>query len=323
VRITDWPNLATVPGVPPARYAYLGPEGTFTEAALRTVPAARRAELQPHATVSSALDAVRTGEADAAVVPIENSVEGSVTVTLDELANGTEVMITREMAIPVRFALLARPGRDRFAVRTIATHPHAAAQCRRWIADHHPDADVVHLASTAQAAAAVAAPDAVYDAAIAAPIAAEHYRLSVLEHEIGDNPEAMTRFVMVSRPDAPPPRTGADKTSLVAFIRDDHPGALMEVLDEFALRGVNLTRIESRPTGAALGRYCFSIDCEGHLADARVGEALMGLRRICADVRFLGSYPRMDGAAPVVRDGTSDQDFDDAHAWLRRLRHPG
>jgi len=311
-----------MPGVPPARYAYLGPEGTFTEAALRTVPAASRADLQPQPTVTAALDAVRSGAADGAVVPIENSVEGSVTVTLDELAAGDPLLITREMAVPVRFALLARPGRDRFAVRTIATHPHAAAQCRRWLAVHHSDAEVVPVASTAQAAAIVAAPDSVYDAAIAAPIAAEHYRLAVLEHEIGDNPDAETRFVLVSRPGPMPPRTGSDKTSLVAFIRDDHPGALMEVLDEFALRGVNLTWIESRPTGAALGRYCFSIDCEGHLGDARVGEALMGLRRICADVRFLGSYARLDGATPVVRDGTSDKDFDDAHAWLQRLRNP-
>lgn len=311
-----------MPGVPPARYAYLGPEGTFTEAALRTVPAASRADLQPQPTVVAALDAVRTGAADGAVVPIENSVEGSVTVTLDELAAGEPLLITREMAMPVRFALLARPGRDPFAVRTIATHPHAAAQCRRWLEAHHPNAEVVPVASTAQAAAIVAAPDSLYDAAIAAPIAAEHYRLAVLEHEIGDNPDAETRFVLVSRPGPVPPRTGSDKTSLVAFIRDDHPGALMEVLDEFALRGVNLTRIESRPTGAALGRYCFSVDCEGHLDDARVGEALMGLRRICADVRFLGSYARLDGATPPVRDGTSDKDFDDAHAWLDRLRNP-
>ncbi|HKE71861.1 MAG TPA: prephenate dehydratase [Nocardioidaceae bacterium] len=309
--------------MPPARYAYLGPEGTFTEAALRTVPAASRADLQPQPTVVAALDAVRTGAADGAVVPIENSVEGSVTVTLDELAAGDPLLITREMAMPVRFALLARPGRDPFAVRTIATHPHAAAQCRRWLEAHHPDAEVVPVASTAQAAAIVAAPDSLYDAAIAAPIAAEHYRLAVLEHEIGDNPDAETRFVLVSRPGPVPPRTGSDKTSLVAFIRDDHPGALMEVLDEFALRGVNLTRIESRPTGAALGRYCFSIDCEGHLDDARVGEALMGLRRICADVRFLGSYARLDGAMPPIRDGTSDKDFDDARAWLDRLRNPG
>ncbi|MGH3497920.1 MAG: prephenate dehydratase [Nocardioidaceae bacterium] len=309
-----------MPGVPPARYAFLGPEGTFCEAALRTLPAAARAHLQPYPTVSLVLEAVRSGDADAAVVPIENSVEGSVPVTLDELATGDPLVITREMTVPVAFALLARPGRDSGQIKTIATHPHAAAQCRGWIARHHPDAEIVHVGSTALAAAIVAAPDASYDAAIAAPIAAQHYRLALLAHDIGDNPEAETRFVLVSRPDVPPMRTGADKTSLVAFIRDDHPGALMEVLDQFSLRGVNLTRIESRPVGTALGRYCFSIDCEGHVVDARVGEALMGLRRVCADVRFLGSYPRLGGQRPEVRDGGSDADFADAAAWLNRLR---
>jgi prephenate dehydratase len=107
---------------------------------------------------------------------------------------------------------------------------------------------------------------------------------------------------------------------LVAFIGDDHPGALLEVLTEFAVRGINLTWIESRPTGGGLGRYCFSIDCEGHIVDARVGEALTGLRRICTDVRFLGSYPRADGSPPTVRRGTSDGEFRDAAAWLARVR---
>ncbi len=309
-----------MPGTPPARYAYLGPEGTFTEAALLTLPAAARAERLPASSVSAALDAVRTGAADAAVVPIENSVEGSVPVTLDELATGDPLVITREMSVPVRFALLGAPGRTLEGVRTIATHPHAAAQCRRWLAAHCPQAQVVQVGSTAQAAAIVAAPDPAYDAAIAAPLAAGRYRLTVLASGIGDNPDAVTRFVLVARPGPAPQRTGADKTSLVAFIRDDHPGALMEVLDQFSLRGVNLTRIESRPTGAALGRYCFSIDCEGHLDEARVGEALLGLRRMCADVRFLGSYPRMDNVPPNIRDGTSDADFLDAAAWLSRLR---
>jgi prephenate dehydratase len=126
--------------------------------------------------------------------------------------------------------------------------------------------------------------------------------------------------VLVSRPTPPPAPTGTDRTSLVAFIRDDHPGALIEILEEFAVRGVNLTRLESRPTGDGMGRYCFSIDCEGHVADARVGEALMGLRRVCADVRFLGSYARADGVAPTLRVGTSDKDFEDAEEWLRDLR---
>lgn len=311
------------PGTPPARYAYLGPVGTFTEQALRSVPAATRAELQPCATVTLALDAVRTGEADGAVVPIENSVEGSVPVTLDELATGEPLMITREMTIPIAFSLLARPGTAPEDIKVVATHPHAAAQTRRWTALHLPNAEVVHAQSTAAAAAAVAAPGSTWDAAISAPLAAEHYRLAVLGEGIGDNPDATTRFVLVARPGVPAPRSGRDKTSLVAFMRDDHPGALLEILEQLTMRGVNMTRIESRPTGAALGNYCFSIDCEGHIDDARVGEALMGLRRVCADVRFLGSYERHDGIAPTVRAGTSDAEFADASAWLARLRHGG
>jgi prephenate dehydratase len=179
---------------------------------------------------------------------------------------------------------------------------------------------VVHTSSTAHAAFMLTQPDAGWDAAISAPLAGEHYRLATLASGIGDNPDAITRFVLVSRPGPPPPPTGRDKTSIVAFMREDHPGALMEILEQLAMRGVNLSRIESRPTGKALGRYCFSIDCEGHVGDARVGEALMGLRRVCADVRFLGSYERHDGVAPDIRIGTSDREFHDAAAWLARLR---
>ena len=309
-----------MPGVPPARYAFLGPEGTFTEQALRTLPAAATAQLQPFATVTVALDAVRAGEADGAVVPIENSVEGSVPVTLDELATGEPLMITREMTVPVAFSLLARPGTQADAVRRVATHPHAAAQTRRWCALHLPQAEVVHTTSTAHAAFMLTQPDAPWQAAISAPVAADHYRLATLATGIGDNADALTRFVLVSRPGPPPPTTGRDKTSIVAFMREDHPGALLEILEQLTMRGVNMTRIESRPTGAALGNYCFSLDVEGHVEDARVGEALMGLRRVCADVRFLGSYERHDGVSPVIRPGTSDREFADATAWLARLR---
>jgi prephenate dehydratase len=248
-------------------------------------------------------------------------VEGSVPVTLDELATGEPLMITREMTVPVAFSLLVRPGVSADEVRRVATHPHAAAQTRRWLALHLPDAEVVHTTSTAFAAFMLTQPDAEWDAAVSAPVAADHYRLATLATGIGDNPGALTRFVLVSRPGPPPPPTGRDKTSVVAFMRDDHPGALMEILDQLAMRGVNLTRIESRPTGAALGNYCFSVDAEGHVADARVGEALMGLRRVCADVRFLGSYERHDGVAPDIRAGTTDAEFDDAAAWLARLRN--
>jgi prephenate dehydratase len=235
------------------------------------------------------------------------------------LAVGDPVMITREVLLPVQFGLLARSGTTLADVKRVITHPHAEAQCRGWLRRHLPDVPVSRAESTATAAVLVADRESPYDAAVAAPIAAERYRLDLLARNIGDNPDAVTRFVLVSRPAAPPARTGADKTSIVAFIRDDHPGALMEILDEFAVRGVNLTRLESRPTGQAMGRYCFSIDAEGHLTDSRVAEALMGLRRVCADVRFLGSYPRADASEPTVRRGTADADFLDARRWLERL----
>jgi prephenate dehydratase len=248
-----------------------------------------------------------------------------VPVTLDELATGRPLMITHEMTVPVAFSLLARPGTTLADVRRVATHPHAAAQTRTWVAQHQPQAEVLHASSTAAAAAALAVGpegprDTPWDAAISAPVAAEHYELEPLAEGIGDNAEALTRFVLVSPPGRPTPRTGRDKTSLVAFMREDHPGALLEILDQLTMRGVNMTRIESRPTGHALGDYCFSIDAEGHIDDRRVGEALMGLRRICADVRFLGSYERHDGKAPAIRPGTSDAEFEDAGSWLRRLR---
>ena len=310
-----------MPGVPPARYGFLGPAGTFTEAALRTLPAAARADLTPYASVAAALAAVRAGDADGAMVPIENSVEGSVATTLDELAHGEPLQVVREVLLPVRFVLLGRTGTDLSGVEVVATHPHAEAQCRRWIREHLPHAEVVLTPSTADAARAVS--EGRYDAAVAAPVAAEHYRLQVLAEDVQDNAGAVTRFVLVSRPGALPPPTGADRTGLFAFIDDDHPGALLELLTEFAVRGVNLSRIESRPTGDRLGQYFFSLDCDGHLADARVGEALSALRRVCADVRVLGSWARADGVSAEVRRGTSDEDFRDAAAWLARLRDGG
>jgi prephenate dehydratase len=309
-----------MPGVPPARYAYLGPAGTFTEQALRELPAARSADLLPCTTVGSALDAVRAGDADGAVVPLENSVEGGVAATLDELATGEPLLITRELLVEVQFALLARTGTTVGEIKRVATHPHAAAQCRQWLAAHLPDAEVVFESSTAHAAALVAGVGAPYQAAIAAPVAAATYRLATLATRIADREGAVTRFVLVSRPGPPPPPTGADKTSLVVFIHDNHPGALLELLEQFAARGVDLTRIESRPTGTALGRYCFSSDAEGHVAEPRVGEALMGLRRTSADVRFLGSYPRADSHPSEFRPGTTAEDFADAGRWLHRVR---
>jgi prephenate dehydratase len=300
-------------------YGYLGPEGTFSEAALRTLDVAAKAQLVAYPSVPDVLDAVRRGDVAGAVVPLENSVEGSVATTLDALATGDPVVITQEILLPVTFALLGRKGTSVADVGTVTTIPHAEAQVRGWLRREIPKARFVPAASTADGARAVAAGDA--DAAVASPLAAETYGLDVLANDIHDVDGAVTRFVVVRPAGQPPPAlTGADRTTVVAFIADDHPGALLEILTEFAVRGVNLTRIESRPTGVEIGRYYFSVDCEGHIDEARVGEALSALRRICADIRFLGSYPRADGAAPAVRRGTADVDFDDAAGWLGRLR---
>ncbi|WP_435112076.1 prephenate dehydratase [Nocardiopsis synnemataformans] len=309
----------------PNRYAYLGPEGTFTEAALRDLrPDAPDGARVPCEGVAAVFDAVRSGAVDGGVVPLENSVEGGVSATIAELVNGDPLLVTGETAVPVEFALFARGGTVLEDVKRVATHPHALAQCRGWLARNLPDADTHTVSSTAAAARAVSEPGAPYDAAICAVIAGERYGLHALASGIGDRSDAATRFIYLSRPGVLPAPTGADLTSLVAFIADDHPGALIEVLNQFAVRGVNLTRLESRPTGDRLGSYCFCIDAEGHVAEARVGEALMGIRRVCRDVRFLGSYPRSGRAAendPLLRPRpTTDADFAEAEQWLARVR---
>ncbi|MFI9720902.1 prephenate dehydratase [Streptomyces sp. NPDC052396] len=305
------------------RYTYLGPEGTFTEAALRTLPEAATRELVPMVSVPAALDAVRQGEAAAALVPIENSVEGGVTATLDELATGAPLTIYREVLLPIRFALLVRPGTRLSDIKTVTGHPVAQPQVRNWLAAQLPDAHWESAASNADGARLVR--DGRYDAAFAGEFAAATYQLEPLVTEIHDVPNAQTRFVLAGLPARPAARTGADRTSMVVWLRDDHPGALMELLQEFAARGVNLMRIESRPTGEGMGRYCFSLDCEGHIMDRRVAETLTGLKRICPKVRFLGSYPRAGEEPPGragagLRPGTSDEDFVAAAEWLARCQ---
>jgi len=301
---------------PASRFTYLGPEGTFTEAALRTLPEAATRELMPMVSVPTALDAVRNGEAAAALVPIENSVEGGVTATLDELASGRPLMIYREVLLPIAFALLVRPGTSMESVKTVTGHPVAQPQVRQWMAAHLPDALWESAASNADGARLVQ--EGRYDAAFAGEFAAATYGLEPLVSDIHDADNAATRFVLVGRPARPAAPTGADKTSVVFWLRDDHPGALLEVLQEFASRGVNMMRIESRPTGEGIGRYCFSVDCEGHLQDRRVGDVLMGLKRACERVRYLGSYPRADEGRPTERPGTTDAEFVEAADWLTR-----
>ena len=296
--------------------AFLGPEGTYAHAALRTLAVAADAHLLPLANVTLAIDAVRDGSADAALVPLENSVEGSVPATMDGLADGDPLLITREVFLAVSFVLAGRPGTTPADVRSVVSHPHALAQTAGWLAAR--DLEPLPVGSTAGAARAVAAGE--YDAAVCAPIAAERYGLTALAEDVADRPGAVTRFVLVAPPGPLPEPTGNDKTSLVAVV-GDRTGALLEVLGEFAVRGISLTRIESRPTRERLGVYSFSLDCEGHVADARVGEALSGLHRVCDDVRFLGSYPRADGREnkPVTPVST-DAAFGEAAGWLEQVR---
>ncbi|TKK84349.1 prephenate dehydratase [Herbidospora galbida] len=301
-----------------SKLAYLGPEGTFCEAALREL--APEAERLPCANVRAALDAVRNGEADGAVVPLENSLEGGIAQTLDEFAWGKPLLIVAELLLPVEFSLLARPGTEMRQIKRIFTHPAAHTQCRDFIDREIPGAVVVHASSTAGAAQEIANPESPYDAAIGPAIAGEIYDLTELASDIGDRNDTVTRFVRVAPPGELPEPTGADRSSMVAFLRDDHAGALLEMLSEFSVRGVNLTRIESRPTGDGIGSYFFHFDCEGHIAEARVGEAISGLHRISGDLRFLGSYPRADKVPTQIKRGTADPDFAEAAGWLGRMR---
>ena len=303
------------------RFGYLGPRGTFTQMALDAWDAAEGREHVPFASVDAALTALRAGDIDAAMVPIENSVEGGVSATLDALATGDPLVVVGEVLVPITFVLCARPGTALEDVRAVGTHSHAWAQVRSWMGAHLPDAAYVPTLSTAASATALGAPgEVMFDAGVCAPVAAANEGLAVLASDIGDNRAAVTRFVLVSRPGTLPAPTGADKTTVVLFQKEDHAGGLLELLEQFAVRGVNMTRLESRPTGEAMGSYCFSIDVEGHVLDERVGETLMGLRRVCAEVRFLGSYPRADGGLPGTRPGTTDEDFRAARAWLADLR---
>ena len=298
-------------------YSYLGPAGTFTEAAL--IPILKPGDKSvPAVNVTAALDAVRSGTADYAIVPIENSVEGVVARTLDELASGEPLLIIGESILSVSFALMVKPGVKISDIKRLATHPHAEAQCREYIAKNIPGAEVIMTASTTAGAEAVAKGEA--DGALAAAVAAKNFNLEVIAQDVGDKQAAVTRFVTVSRPGKIAAPTGSDRTSLVVFIAADHSGALLEILTEFAVRGVNLTFIQSRPNGVELGQYHFIIDVEGHIEDARVGDTLKALYRICADVRFLGSYARADKVLPTLNKATEDKAFDIAETWLKRMR---
>lgn len=299
------------------RVAFLGPDATFSaEAAHEAVPGG---ELEPLPNVSDVFAAVRDGGAKVGVVPIENMIEGSVNATLDELCFGPGGAYVRgEIRLPVTLHLLGPSGSQPSRLRTVRSHPVALGQCRQWLRTHAPQADTEAETSTAEAARLVSltrAGDG--EVAIAPRLAAERFGLEVLAADVHDMPGNATRFVVLGTSMAA--ATGADKTSLVVFFGDDRPGLLLKVLEEFALRGINLTKIESRPTKTSLGEYCILFDAEGHPAEARMAEALRSVHRHVAELRVFGAYPRADGIAPQVSPSDTDAAYTEAVTWHRRL----
>lgn len=308
------------------RIAYLGPAATFTEAALihmiNSGTVDKRAERVPVTGAQIALAGLATGDYDAAVVPIENSLEGGVPATLDALTNNGDVRIVAEALIQVTFVLAVKPGTALNDIRTFATHPHAEAQTRTWISEHLPDVQYVPAPSTAAAAKDLGTTDVSYQAAICPQLAADTYGLNVLAHDIGSIRNAVTRFVLVKPHGALPQPTGADKTTIVATLSSDRAGALLGLLEQFSARGVNMSRIESRPTGDGLGLYKFSIDISGHVSEPRIAESLAGVHRVARKLQFLGSYPAADAIPVTVDPTTTAQSFTDAQNWLDNIVKP-
>jgi prephenate dehydratase len=300
-------------------YSYLGPAGTFTEAALAQVPEARGQVWHPVRNVAEALADVTTGRSDAAMIAIENSVDGGVSTAQDALATVPGLRIVGEYLVPVSFGLVAKPGVRLEDVSLIAAHPVAYAQCLQWLGTHLPAHAHIPAASNVASALGILDGTSDADAAIAPPGILDHHELELLAENIGDNPNAVTRFVLVSRSAPPQSPTGADKTSLIVELPEDHPGALLDMLEQFATRGINLSLLASRPIGDELGRYRFVVDADGHVRDERMADALLGLRRFSPKVTFLGSYPRADRAIVRYPQRYSDDVFVEARDWLRGI----
>ena len=304
--------------MPNETYSYLGPAGTFTEAALRQVPDAAGKTWRPVNNVGEALGDVADGRSVAAMIAIENSIEGGVSASQDALAVIPNLRIVGEYLVPVNFVLVARPGTTLADVKVINAHPVAYGQTHLWLDANLPSHG--HLPATSNVAAAAALFDNDFaDAAVAPPGITAHHDVVVLAENIGDNPNAVTRFVLVSRTDELPQPTGADKTSIIAELPDNKAGRLVEMLEQFSTRGVNMSQLESRPIGDALGRNRFIIDLDGHVLDERVADALLGLKRFSPNVIFLGSYPRADRQQIVVIPQYDNAAFVEARDWLKAL----
>ena len=303
----------------PLRVGFLGPLGTFTEQALKTQPDLAAAEHLLFRTMPDVLDAVESGEVDLGFVAIENSIEGTVNLTQDELAFAHDLLIQREVVLDIEHCLMAKPGTAIEDVKTVLSIPVASAQCHSYLRAHVGQADLRAANSTAEAARTVAEDLGPGAAAIAPRSSAELYGLEILAADIADHPGNQTRFVVVAKEGVPAP-TGHDCTALVIYQRADEPGSLISILQEFAARRINLSNLLSRPTkDGGLGDYCFVVYAHGHVADELMADAMRALHAKQGKVKFLGSYPSAGDHAETAREH-ADVRWRDADDWVQRLR---
>jgi prephenate dehydratase len=303
-----------------ATVAFLGPSGTFTEAALRSQKDLAAARLVPLASFVQILNAVSEGTVDYGFVAIENSIEGTVNVAIDQLIFDHDLLIVREVVLAITQSLVALPGTKLSDVKRIVSFPHATAQCRAWLGANLPAVVESAATSTAEAVRLVAEQAEPGTAAIGTALAASIYGLDVLADGIEDSDDNVTRFILVARPSAGlPPPTGHDKTSIVCYQAADRPGSLHAILGQFSARAINLVKLESRPTKQALGDYCFIIDFEGHVAEEMVADCLRDLHAGLRELKFLGSYPAA-GAGGDDRRRDASAAWQAADEWIDRIR---
>lgn len=300
------------------KVGYLGPAGTFTESALLTQTDLAAAEHILFRSHSDVLHNTSSGLVDFGFCAIENAIEGTVNVVQDTLAFDSELMIQREVVIPITMNLLVQSGTVINEVEKVISYPHALAQVRAFLRNNLPDAELEPANSTAHAAQILAESSSSKIAAVGTSLAADRYGLEIAAESIEDHQGNKTRFILIAKDGIPAP-TGHDKTSVVVFQQSDKPGSLLAILQEFAARSINLTKLESRPTREALGNYCFFLDLEGHIADSVMADCLKTLQTKDIRVKFLGSYPAAGEQAEEVRKESNDA-LDKAQSWLDSIR---